>query len=104
MEKKTLVLGASENPSRFSHLAILRLREKKIPVVAIGKRNGKIRDVEIITEKVNVKDIHTVTMYLNPANQKEYYNYIISLNPKRLIFNPGSENIELSNLLAKNKI
>jgi predicted CoA-binding protein len=98
LEKKTLVLGASENPSRYSFLAINRLRKYGHPVVAIGRKIGKVADVPLITEKKEIDNIDTVTLYLNPGNQKEYYDYILSLHPKRIIFNPGTENEELYRL------
>lgn len=96
--KKTLVLGASENPERYSNMAILRLRAKGHPVVAIGRRKGQVQDVAIGTEQVSLDDIDTVTLYLNPDNQKPYYDYILSLHPKRIVFNPGTENPELQQL------
>ena len=96
--KKTLVLGASDRPDRYSYLAINRLRGKGHPVVAIGQRPSKVGDVEIGTEKNAVADIDTVTLYLNPFRQKEYYDYILSLRPKRIIFNPGAENPELARM------
>ena len=99
--KKTLVLGASENPERYSNKAIHRLRIHNHPVVAIGNRAGKVEDVEIIKEHPPIEDIDTVTLYLNPANQKPYYDYIISLKPERIIFNPGTENDELERLAVK---
>jgi predicted CoA-binding protein len=102
--KKTLVLGASDNPSRYSYLAIQRLRKNGHPVVAIGKRNTVVGDVNIETDKKLFADIDTVTLYLNPARQREYYDYIISLKPKRLLFNPGAENDELIDLAKKNNI
>lgn len=105
MEKDTtLVLGASENPNRYSNMAILRLRTYGHKVKAIGKRKGKVDDVEITTEQAPYEDISTVTLYLNPENQKPYYDYILSLNPKRIIFNPGTENIELQSMAAKKGI
>ena len=104
MEKKTLVLGASDNPQRYSNLAINRLRGYGHPVVAIGQRAAKTGDVDIITEKKPVTDIDTVTLYLNAGKQKEYYDYILSLHPKRIIFNPGAENPELSSLAQANGI
>jgi predicted CoA-binding protein len=104
MEKKTLVLGASDNPSRYSYLAIQRLRKNNHPVVAIGKKKTYLSDVEIGTEKIPYTGIDTVTLYLNPANQKEYYDYILSLHPKRIIFNPGAENDELVGLAGMNNI
>lgn len=101
-EKKTLVLGASDNPSRYSYLAIKRLRSFGHPVVAIGRKNTRVDDVIIEKEHKQFDNIDTVTLYLNPKNQQEYYNYILSLNPKRIIFNPGAENDELAEL-AKQK-
>jgi predicted CoA-binding protein len=102
MEKKTLVLGASDNPSRYSYLAIKRLRNLGHPVVAVGRKNTKVADVFIETEQLKFDNIDTITLYLNPQHQQEYYNYILSLNPKRIIFNPGAENDELV-ALAKQK-
>ena len=102
VEKKTLVLGASANPARYSYLAINRLNAYHHPIVAIGKRAGNVGDVVIGTATESIPGIDTVTLYLNPVNQKQYYNYILSLNPKRIIFNPGTENDELYRL-AKEK-
>lgn len=99
-KKKTLVLGASENPSRYSYLAIRRLQAHGQPVVAIGKRKGQVEDTTIMTEQPQMDDIHTITLYLNPTNQIPYYDYIMSLKPKRVIFNPGTENHELERKLA----
>ncbi|QOD60557.1 CoA-binding protein [Polaribacter haliotis] len=104
MKKKTLVLGASLNENRYSNIAIKRLRGKEVPVVAIGLRVGVVADVTIATEKVDFKDINTVTLYLNPTRQVAYYNYIISLKPKRVIFNPGTENMDFIKLLKENNI
>jgi len=103
-KKKTLVLGASENPARYSYLAINRLKNHNHPVVAIGRRKGKVAGVEIDKEKTPFTGIDTVTLYLNAANQKEYYDYIIALHPKRIIFNPGAENEELAELAMQNNI
>lgn len=100
--KKTLVLGASGNPSRYSFLAIQRLRSHGHPLVAIGRKNTRVADVPIGTEKEAFAGIDTVTVYLNPQHQQEYYHYILSLQPKRIIFNPGAENDELA-ALAKQK-
>jgi predicted CoA-binding protein len=102
--KKTLVLGASENPARYSNLAVKRLVANNCPVIALGKRKGVIGNCIIETEKKYYDNIDTITLYLNPAHQKEYYEYILSLHPKRLIFNPGSENDELAALAKKHGI
>jgi predicted CoA-binding protein len=103
-EKKTLVLGASDNPGRYSYLAINRLRGKGHPVVAIGQRRVMAGDVAIETEKKPFDGVDTVTLYLNSMRQKEYYDYILSLHPKRIIFNPGAENDELFALARANGI
>lgn len=102
--KKTLVLGASDNPTRYSYLAINRLRSKGYPVVAIGQRRVRTADVEIETEKKPFDGVDTVTLYLNSSRQKEYYDYILQLHPKRIIFNPGAENPELFALAQANGI
>lgn len=102
--KKTLVLGASDNPQRYSYMAINMLRDKQHPVVAIGRKEMEIADVAVNNEKKHFDDVDTVTLYLNTDNQKEYYDYILSLNPKRIIFNPGAENSELEQLAKKNGI
>src|SRR4029453_17689856 len=102
--KKTLVLGASENPSRYSYLALQRLQSHQHPVVAIGKRKGFVGNVAIETDKKEWKDIDTVTLYLNPTHQEKYYDYILSLKPKRIIFNPGAENEELARMATSKGI
>lgn len=102
--KKTLVLGASENPERYSNMAIQRLSAHAHPVVAIGRKAGEVNGIPIITAHPNEQDVDTVTLYLNPVAQKDYYNYILSLHPKRIIFNPGTENEELEQLAKENGI
>ncbi|MDC7994018.1 CoA-binding protein [Altibacter sp. HG106] len=102
--KKTLVLGASLKPSRYSHLAINRLVAKNVPTVAIGLRAGVVAGVDIETESVPFEDVHTVTLYLNPKRQEPYYDYILSLKPERVLFNPGTENPEFFEILRKEEI
>tara|TARA_R100001369_G_C3320039_1_gene168762 strand:- start:762 stop:1121 length:360 start_codon:yes stop_codon:yes gene_type:complete len=102
--KKTLVLGASLKPSRYSNLAINRLVNKNHPVEAVGLREGEVAGVKITTEKEKFENIDTVTLYLNAKRQEEYYDYIISLKPNRVIFNPGTENPEFYNLLKESNI
>lgn len=104
MNKKTLVLGASLKSNRYSNYAIQRLVAKTIKVVAFGLRKGAVSGVEIDNELVLYDDIHTVTLYLNPSRQKDYYNYVVSLHPKRVIFNPGTENPEFYEILKENNI
>lgn len=101
---KTLVLGASDKPDRFSYLAIKSLVNHSVEVFAIGARMGNVEGVEIITQKIDIDNIHTVTLYLNSKNQASYIDYIIGLKPKRIIFNPGTENPELLIKARENKI
>jgi uncharacterized protein len=104
MKKKTLVIGASQNPQRYSYLAVQKLHAHQHPVIALGKRTGTIGNTVIETEHKPFEDIDTVTLYLNPLRQKEYYDYIVSLHPKRIIFNPGTENDELYELAKRSGI
>ena len=103
-KKKTLVIGASENEVRYSNLAVKKLIAHNHPVFALGKKTGMIGNTAIITDKKVIQDIHTITLYLNSENQKPYYDYILALKPKRIIFNPGAENEELESLAEKNGI
>ena len=104
MNKKTLVLGASSKPGRFSLLALKSLRKHNIEVVAIGARADEVEGIPILNYPIFPNDIHTVTLYLNPFRQKQYLDYIIQLKPKRIIFNPGTENPELLKLARENGI
>lgn len=101
-QKKTLVIGASANPHRYSYLAVQRLAANQHPVIALGIKKGLIGTTEIETEKKVVENVDTITLYINPVRQKEYYGYILGLQPKRIIFNPGTENNELF-MLARQK-
>ena len=92
--KKTLVIGASENPDRYSNKAIHALVSQGHEVVAIGLKSGEVAGVSFDSEKKAFENIDTVTMYVGPQNQPEYYSYIIGLKPRRVIFNPGTENPE----------
>jgi len=104
MNKRTLVLGASLKPQRYSNIAMHRLVSHNHDVVAFGLRAGEVSGVSIDTNLMPYKDIDTVTLYLNPKRQKAFYDYIISLNPKRVIFNPGTENSEFQNILKQEDI
>ncbi len=96
--KKTLVLGASNNPDRYSFLAVNKLANFGHTVVPVGNKKGTIQDMEIQNGMPVADGVDTVTLYLNPTNQIPYYKYILSLKPKRIIFNPGTENDELAKL------
>lgn len=102
--KRTLVIGASENPVRYSNMAILRLLEHQHEVIALGIKPGSVAGIPIVTERTTFENIDTVTLYVGPKRQPEYYQYIIDLNPKRVIFNPGTENPEFYRLLEGNGI
>lgn len=102
--KKTVVLGASIRPQRYSNMAIMSLVDKGHSVIAIGHDSGEVAGVKIYKKAIPLKNIDTVTLYLNPRNQREYYNYIIAAKPKRVIFNPGTENPEFYQLLELNNI
>ncbi|MEE4000379.1 CoA-binding protein [Tenacibaculum sp. FZY0031] len=104
MKKRTLVLGASLKPNRYSNIAIKRLRDNAIETVAIGLQKGIVADVTIETENIFLENIDTVTLYLNPKRQESYYEYIINLEPRRVIFNPGTENVEFIKLLKEKGI
>ena len=101
---KTLVFGASPKPGRYSNIAIQRLKNANENVVAFGMKEGAVDGVRIDTELKPYENIDTVTLYMNPLRQKAYYDYILALQPKRVIFNPGTENPEFYELLEENNI
>lgn len=92
---KTLVIGASSNPERYSNMAVRRLKKHSHEVLALGRRNGEIDSVPIDTGMPQYKDLDTITVYMNAQNQKPLEDYMLSLNPRRIIFNPGAENPSL---------
>lgn len=102
--KKTLVLGASTKPDRYAFKAVTMLVEKGHSVIAIGQNGGEVAGINIRTKNIPLANINTVTLYLNPTRQRDFYNYIIEAKPKRVIFNPGTENPEFYQLLELNKI
>jgi len=102
--KKTLVFGASLNPDRYSNIAVNRLYLAGINVSAFGLKEGVVSGVQIHVSLEPYSDIHTVTLYLNPKHQEAYYDYIIGLNPARVIFNPGTENPVFYGLLNEASI
>lgn len=104
MSKRTLVVGASENPARYSNKAIQALRRNDHEVVALAKRKGLVEDVAFETTFPSHEEIHTVTLYVGPQHQPEYYSDIIKMKPQRVIFNPGTENPEFVEKLKTNGI
>jgi predicted CoA-binding protein len=105
MSKRTLVLGASPNPERYAFKATKMLSEHEHPVFPVGLRVGKIEDFDILTDTPPIEDIDTLTLYVGPKNQPVYYDYILNtIKPKRILFNPGTENEELVRLATKKGI
>lgn len=104
MNKKTIVIGASAKADRYSNRAVRMLRKGKHDVIALGFEHAMIENIPIETDWKVYENIDTITLYINPQRQKEYYNYILSLKPKRIIFNPGTENAELEKLCINNNI
>lgn len=102
--RKTMVIGASLKSWRYSHMAIHALRKHGHEVVAVGLREGQVADVRIIKEHPHFADIHTVSMYVGKDRQDVYYDYLLSIRPQRVIFNPGAENDELEGILRENGI
>lgn len=106
MTKKTAILGATTNPNRYAYLAAERLTAKNHEIVPIGIKKGSVFGVEILDlkNKPHIDGIDTITMYIGPQNQSEWEDYILSLNPKRIIFNPGAENAGLADKANANGI
>lgn len=102
--KKTIVLGASPNPERYSFKAIVALRSKGHDVIAVGKRTGVVSDTEIEDGSLLHDNVHTITIYLNATNQLDWYDFIFTNKPKRIIMNPGAENPELEVMASKQDI
>jgi uncharacterized protein len=92
MNKKTVIIGASTNPERYSYKAIVSLKNHGHEVVALAIKEGEIGNTKFITSKLPLYEIHTVSMYINAQNQEDWVDYILNLKPKRIIFNPGTEN------------
>ncbi len=102
--KKTLVFGASLKSNRYSNIAIHRLVSAGLETVAFGIKSGKVGEVQVSTNLADYQNIHTITLYLNPQRQQQYYEDIIHLRPSRVIFNPGTENPEFYERLTANGI
>ena len=100
MIKSTLVIGASLNENRYSNICVKTLVSGHFPVTAIGLHEGLIDETPVLSGFPKIESVHTVTLYVGPQNQKPWYNYITVLNPKRVVFNPGTENGEFQNLLT----
>lgn len=99
--KKTVIVGATPNPARYAFLAAEMLTEYGHSIVPVGIKKGKLFGVEIldIRQKPEIDQVDTITMYIGPQHQPEWYDYLISLKPKRIIFNPGTENREFEQMV-----
>jgi predicted CoA-binding protein len=102
--KKTLVVGASTNSDRYAYKACVMLKEYKHEIYAFGLKKGLINNIEIKTDWPNNEQFDTITLYVGPQHQYKFFNKIVDLKPKRVIFNPGTENNEFEELLTKNNI
>lgn len=102
--KKTLIIGATPNPTRYAYRAAQLLKSKGHDIVNVGIKNGEVAGVEIEKPEAVHEDIHTITLYIGPDLQDQYHDYILNTNPKRVIFNPGTENDKLEVLLKENGI
>lgn len=104
--KKTVIIGATANTSRYAYMAAERLSGANVEFVPVGIKKGDVLGKRIlpIGERPNIDNVHTVTMYLGPQNQPEWYDYILSLNPKRIVFNPGTENEYFGNMARKQQV
>ncbi|MFM9945074.1 MAG: CoA-binding protein [Bacteroidia bacterium] len=106
MKKPTVVLGANNNPAKYAYKAVDFLQSINQPVYPVGIQNGEVLGLEILHDfkHLETRDIHTVTLYLNPGNQIHWYKPILNLKPKRVIFNPGTENPEFAEMLEEKGI
>ncbi|MEN8248227.1 MAG: CoA-binding protein [Bacteroidota bacterium] len=104
--KKTLIVGATPNTSRYAYMAAERLSDHEHEIVPIGIKKGAVFGKEIlpIREFPDIEDVHTITMYVGARHQSEYYKYLLGLKPKRMIFNPGTENYEFMNMAEEQGI
>jgi len=100
-KKRTIVLGASNKPDRYAYRAVNRLQQNGHEVIPLGFRQGDIGGIDILTDWPKTEEVDTITLYLNPIRQAPHYDYILNQKPKRVIFNPGTENPELMALLQK---
>lgn len=103
-QKHTLVVGGSIKPERFANKAIRKLLDFGHTVSSIGLREGWVEGVKIQTGRPFLENVHTISLYINPKHQAAYYDYLTDLKPKRVVFNPGTENREFERLLANQGI
>ncbi|WP_420460678.1 CoA-binding protein [Neolewinella sp.] len=102
--KTTLILGATTNPDRYAYIAAERLARQGHVIIPLGVKQGRVQGQEILNGKPDVPEVDTVTLYLGPRHQPEYYDWLLRVAPRRIIFNPGTENAELMRLARANGI
>lgn len=102
--KNTLIIGATPNPTRYAYKAAHMLKSKGHDIINVGIKSGAVAGVDIEKPETIHDDVHTITLYIGPHLQDSYFDYIVKTNPKRVIFNPGTENAELEELLIANAI
>ena len=106
MANKTVIVGSTPRPYRYAHQAATMLHEREIPFIPLGIQEGEVLGEEILNvhDRPHIEDVDTLTMYINATRQKDWYDYLLSLKPRRIIFNPGSENNEFKKLAEKQGI
>jgi len=104
MKKNTAIIGASPKPDRYAYMATVSLLRHGHNVFPVGIHEGEIEGVKIRTDFPKLENIDTVTLYVGPRNQPAWIDYIMNLHPKRIIFNPGTENDEMLQTAKKNGI
>jgi uncharacterized protein len=102
--KKTVIIGATTNPARYAYLVAHKLQQQDIDFIPLGIKKGNVFGKEIILDKPILEEVHTITLYINPQRQVEWEDYIFQIHPKRVIFNPGTENFELAQKLENQGI
>jgi hypothetical protein len=104
--KKTVIIGATENQSRYAYMAAQELTNHNHEIVPVSIKRGTVfgKEIQDLRKHPEIENVDTVTLYINPTNQREWYNYFLKLKPKRVIFNPGTENPELEKLLEEKNI
>ncbi|MCT4580323.1 MAG: CoA-binding protein [Flavobacteriales bacterium] len=100
----TLIIGASNNPSRYSYKAAHALTNKGFSIIPFGVKRGEVAGVKIENDWDTNWAVDTITLYINPQLQNEYQQAILDLKPRRVIFNPGTENSNFYPLLEKHGI
>lgn len=103
---KTVIVGATPNPSRYAFIAAEMLTEYGHEIVPVGIKKGELSGKPIldIRQKPHIEDVDTITLYIGKRHQPEWYAYLLSLKPKRIIFNPGTENLAFQKLARENSI